>query len=263
MKRPELPEAPHALITGTSGAIGAALAREVRRRRPAAPLSLVDRDEGRSRTLASELGPPARAFGCDLSRTGELPALVAAAEAAHGAVDLLVNCAGIMDARSVTGTPWERVQEILAVDLVAPLRLQQLCAAGMVERGRGFVVNVSSMAGRVPLKGCAYYGAAKAGLAHASEIARAELAPRGVRVVTVYPGPVASVLERGARAQYESSLVADAIPTGEPDEIARRILDALAQGAPRVVYPKAYAIGYRAADLAAAVALRFGPDPRE
>jgi short-subunit dehydrogenase len=174
-----------------------------------------------------------------------------------------VNCAGFMDVRSVVGMPWERVQALLTVDLLAPLRLQQVCAAGMVARGRGHIVNVSSMAGRVPIKGCAYYGAAKAGLAMASEVARAELAPRGVRVVTVYPGPVASGLEQGARAQYPRSLAARAIPTGDPHEVALRILDALERGAARVVYPRAYALGYRAPDLASAFTLGFGPDPRE
>jgi short-subunit dehydrogenase len=137
----------------------------------------------------------------------------------------------------------------------------QLGVAGMLERGGGFVVNVASMAGRVPLKGCVFYGAAKAGLAMASEIARGELGRRGVRVVTVYPGPVASALERGARAQYGDGALARAVPAGRPDQLARRILDAVERGRARVIYPTLYGLGWLATNTAARFALAAGPDP--
>ena len=85
------------------------------------------------------------------------------AEAALGPVDVLVNCAGIVwDVRSVAGMPWERAEALLKIDLLAPLRLQH-AAPRAVCAAKAWIVNVSSMAGRVPLKGCAYYGAAKAG----------------------------------------------------------------------------------------------------
>ena len=94
----------------------------------------------------------------------------------------------------------------------------------MVERGSGVIVNVASMAGKVPLKGCSYYGASKAGLAMASEIARADLAPYGVRVVTVYPGPVKSALEQGAREAYSGNgLFKRYAPTGDPIELVGRL----------------------------------------
>jgi len=102
----------------------------------------------------------------------------------------------------------------LAVNLLAPLRLIDLALPDM---GRGAcIVNVSSMAGRVPIKGCTYQGEAKAGLAMASEIAHVELAARGIRVVTVYPGPVSSGLEAHARGQVAGSLVARIFPRARP-----------------------------------------------
>src|SRR5207237_1657073 len=125
-----------------------------------------------------------------------------------------------------------------AFELLAPLRLQDLLARGMTERGNGVIVNVASMAGKVPLKGCTYYGASKAGLAMASEIARADLAPFGVRVVTVYPGPVKSALEQGARDAYGGGgWLGRLAPTGHPAALARRILPAVAHDAPRVTHP--------------------------
>jgi short-subunit dehydrogenase len=84
-----------------------------------------------------------------------------------------------------------------------------------------------------------------------------------VKVVTVYPGPVRSALERGARRQYGDGFVARAIPTGEPAELARRILDAVERGGARVVYPAAYAVGWRAVTFASRVTLGLGPSPLE
>ena len=255
----KLPDSPHVLVTGSSGAIGGAVARALAKRRPRARLTLVDRDAVASERLASELG--ATAIATDLAATEALPDLVARAEHERGPLEGLVNCAGFMEVRRVEALPWPRAFELLMVDLVAPLRLMQLACAGMIERRRGFVVNVTSMAGRVPLKGCAFYGAAKAGLSMASEITRVELADRGVQVVTVYPGPVASALERAARAQYGGGLVSRAVPTGRPETLATRILDAVERGRARVIYPALYEVGWHAQNLAAWFALAAGPRP--
>jgi short-subunit dehydrogenase len=261
MKRP-LPDAPHILVTGSSGAIGGAIARLVRERRPRARLTLVDRDGDASERLAVELGGDARALAVDLADVDALPAWLERAVGERGTVDGLSSCAGFMEVRRFESLPWDDAARLFAVDLLAPLRLMQLCVGGMLARGGGgFVVNVSSMAGRVPLKGCAFYGAAKAGLAMASEIARGELGPRGIHVVTVYPGPVASALERGARAQYGDGPIARAVPTGRPDELARRILDAVERRHARVIYPAVYSLGWLATNTAARFALAAGPDP--
>ena len=257
----KLSDTPHVLITGTSGAIGGAVARELRARRPQARLTLLDRDGPRSARLAQELGGEVCVVAHNLADIEALPAIVARAEGELGPLEGLVSCAGFMEVSRVESLPWTRAYELLAVDLVAPLRLMQHCAAGMLERGRGFVVNVTSMAGRVPLKGCAFYGAAKAGLSIASEITRVELASRGVAVVTVYPGPVASALERSARAQYGGGVLKKAVPTGRPDALATRILDAVERGRARVIYPALYGLGWHAQNAAAWLALAAGPNP--
>jgi NAD(P)-dependent dehydrogenase (short-subunit alcohol dehydrogenase family) len=250
----------HVVITGAAGAIGGALAERLAKRHPQARLSLCDVDEvGLARTLAGE--PRAARWRWDLTRPDELPERFAAAVAAHGPVDALVNCAGIMDVRSVVGTPWAAAQRVLDVDLTSPLRLMSLAAPAMVERGAGAIVNVSSMAGRVPLRCCTFYDSAKAGLAMASEIAHLELAPAGVRVVTVYPGPVASALEQGARAQLPPTLLSRVLPTGDARAIATMIVRALDRGEPRVVYPALYALADRAIGVASWVTRRFSPAP--
>lgn len=252
----------HVLITGTAGAIGAAIARAIRNAHPHARLALVDRAS--SDALAAELGNAA-SYQIDLTDLAGLPALVErinADGAQHGAIDGLVNCAGIMQVQQVQSWRWDEAERLLAVDLLAPLRLQDLVVRGMIALGRGAIVNVSSMAGKVPLRGCSYYGAAKAGLAMASEIARADLAAHGIRVVTVYPGPVKSALEQGARDAYGGGgLLGKLAPTGDPDELARRILHALDHDEPRVIYPRAYGIGWSANNLSRWFALSYGPPP--
>jgi 3-hydroxybutyrate dehydrogenase len=234
-----LAEARHALITGAAGAIGAALAGEIARRAPGARLSLVDVDAGGLAAVCEKIGPRAKALRWDLSAPATLGDAYAAA-AGDLPVDVLVNCAGVMELRSLAGTPWPLGARLLDIDLVSPMRLMSLAVPGMRERGRGVVINIASMAGLVPLRGSSYYGAAKAGLAMASEVARLELAPDGVRVVTVYPGPVASGLERRARAQVPETLSARIIPTGDPAALAAMIADAAAAGRGRVIYPRAY-----------------------
>jgi 3-hydroxybutyrate dehydrogenase len=248
------------LITGAAGAIGGALARAMRGAWPDARLALVDRDAAPLEALASELGD-AGAHVADLRELDALPALVARIEE-NAPLDGLVNCAGVMRVKHVSTWKWEDAYALLAIDLLAPLRLQDLLVRGMVERGRGLVVNIASMAGRVPLRGCAYYGAAKAGLAMASEIARADLADRGVQVVTVYPGPVKSALEAGARADYGGAgLFGKIAPTGDPRELAARIMQAIARDEPRVIYPRLYNLGWTAPNFSSWITLSYGPPP--
>lgn len=248
-------------MTGAAGAIGSALARAFQARLPDAAISLVDVDGEGATRVADAMGDAARGLACDLSKLAELPAILRALEDERGPVDGLVNCAGIMEIRSLAATPWELAERLLAVDLVSPLRLMNLVVPGMIERRRGFVVNVSSMAGVAPLRGCAYYGAAKAGLAMASEIARLELAPRGVDVITVYPGPVRSELERRARAQAPASIVTRLLPTGDADSLARRVVDAWERRRPRVVYPMLYEWASRFPGLAGRVTRAASPPP--
>jgi dehydrogenase/reductase SDR family member 7B len=268
----------HVLITGAGGAIGAALARAMRGAWPSATLALLDRDETPLQALAAELSTTAssaKAYVADLRDIGALPALIERVQQ-HGPLDGLVNCAGIMRVQQLQSWKWDDAHALVTIDLLAPLRLQDLFvhamldgaslsggapANGSASRG-GFIVNVASMAGRVPLRGCAYYGAAKAGLAMASEIARADLAPHGIRVVTVYPGPVKSALEAGARADYGGGgLFGRLAPTGDPRELASRIMHAIEHHEPRVIYPRLYGVGWTAPNLSSWIALSYGPPP--
>ena len=116
------------LVTGAAGAIGAALCRSFAARWPAAHLALVDVDEAGLRRTAAEL-PDASVHRWDLSDPEGLEARWR--ELGHE-VDVLVNCAGLMDVRSVIGMPWAAGRRVLDIDLVAPMRLMSLAAPAMV-----------------------------------------------------------------------------------------------------------------------------------
>lgn len=245
----------HLVITGTSGAIGGALAHALRKRHPAARLTLVDVSDGPSRALA--LGGDVEVARCDLADSDAALRVLEEARARFGPLGGLVNCAGIMEVRRFDELPWQRAADLLAIDLLSPLALMHAAVPDMIAAGRGFVVNVTSMAGKVTLPGCAFYGAAKAGLSMASEIARRELAPRGVQVLTVYPGAVASALESRARDQYGRTLLTRLVPTGRPEVLARKIVEALDARRARLVYPSLYSLGLFA--VASPIALAVGP----
>ncbi|HEY0255364.1 MAG TPA: SDR family NAD(P)-dependent oxidoreductase, partial [Kofleriaceae bacterium] len=112
-------------ITGAAGAIGGALAREMRRAWPACELALIDRDAPTA--LAAELGP-ATAHAFDLREVDKIPAFIDAI----GELDGLVNCAGVMKVQHLSTWNWTDARDLITIDLLAPLRLQDLACRGMV-----------------------------------------------------------------------------------------------------------------------------------
>jgi short-subunit dehydrogenase len=256
----------HVLLTGAAGAIGSALTGVLSARHPELRFSLVDRNGEGMATLADKLGGRANVLPWDLANPSTLPTLWEQATDRFGGIDLLINCAGFMEIRSFAATPWELGDRLLQVDLISPLRLMNLAVQGLRagnQTPRGWIVNISSMAGRVPLRGCSYYGAAKSGLALASQIAGMELRSAGIHVLTVLPGPVFSGLESRARGQVQQGLVSRYIPTGDPSVLADRIERALHSGRKRLVYPTVYAIADRMIGASSSFTATFSPDPTD
>jgi short-subunit dehydrogenase len=232
----------HVVITGASSGIGEAIAREYFGRR--ASVTLVARRKDLLEKLAKETDTKTHLVQADLSDRTQVTSWVAGAEAALGPIDVLINNAGVQIIAPFTETPFEDGERLLQIDLLAPLRLSQHVARGMVARKSGTLVDVSSMAGLAPTPGMAFYNAAKGGLAAASEALRAELKPHGVHVVTVYPGPVKTPMETAGRAAYEDSWVARVMaPTGDAPVLARLVADAVEQKDARVIYPHLNALG--------------------
>jgi NADP-dependent 3-hydroxy acid dehydrogenase YdfG len=114
------------------------------------------------------------------------------AEALSGAaIDVLVNNAGMVSSvRPLDQQDSDEISETIAVNLIAPLHLMHLLVPGMMARGHGHIVNITSTAAHHVFTGTAAYGAAKAGLSHAGSVMRYDLAGSGVRLTEIAPGRV-------------------------------------------------------------------------
>jgi NAD(P)-dependent dehydrogenase (short-subunit alcohol dehydrogenase family) len=167
-----------ALVTGGANGIGRAIAE--RFVAEGARVAVVDREP-----VATD-GVAASEF--DLADTEGLDALVDEVETQLGALDVLVNNAGIAEtvlALDLTLESWRRV---LAVDLDAPVFLARRAARGMATRGYGRIVNITSIHGQFGEEGALSYDAAKSGLNQATRTLAIELAPHGILVNAVAPG---------------------------------------------------------------------------
>jgi short-subunit dehydrogenase len=183
------------LVTGGSRGIGAALARGLRGRgaRPA----LVARPSADLTRVAAEVD--GEAYPCDLSDLDGLAALVEQVEAG-GAVDVLVNNAGVSNVGWFLDRTPAEIDQVLTVNLLAPIHLCRLLLPRMLERGRGHVVNISSMAGVIAPPGLASYGASKAGLSHFTAGLRADLRDTPLCFTTVHLGSVSTDMDEEARS---------------------------------------------------------------
>jgi short-subunit dehydrogenase len=164
------------LITGASSGIGAATARAVAA--AGGRTVLTGRDGDRLAAVAADTG--GAAFVADLTGTVEV------AEP----VDVLVNNAGVGWAGPFEEMTDADIDRLVAVNLTAPIRLTRALMPGMVERGRGHVVFVASIAGATGVRHEAVYAATKAGLIYFADSLRYELADSGVGVSVVLPGVV-------------------------------------------------------------------------
>jgi short-subunit dehydrogenase len=184
-----------ALVTGASSGIGLATAAELARR--GMRVKVTGRNAGVLDALASRIG--GASLVADLIRAEEVERVASWAEP----VDLLVNNAGIGWAGPLSAIPLERAEEMIRLNLLAPVRLTGSLLPGMIERGRGHVVNVASIAGHLGVGWEAVYAATKAGLIALSESLRAELRGLGVGVSVVSPGPVDTAFFERAGHPYE------------------------------------------------------------
>ncbi|MGP8296853.1 SDR family oxidoreductase [Streptomyces inhibens] len=225
-----------ALVTGASSGIGAAAALALARE--GCSLALVARRAERLEELTqaiSELGSPAFALPADLSDAAQARQVVEKAVERFGRLDVLVNNAGFGARSSVEESDPEDWDRMIDLNLKAVLRMSHaalphlLRAANEGPRGVADLVNVSSVAGRVPRKDNSVYSASKHAVCSFSEALRQEVTGRGVRVGLVEPGMTTTEMTLGSQAASAYGLPQDTWLKAE--DIARSITFMITQPA--------------------------------
>ena len=252
-----------ALVTGASGGLGAHLARRLARE--GMNLALAARREQELVALAGELeqlGVRAAALPADLSDLGQVDPLIERAEAALGPLDLLVNNAGVEIGGAFTVLTRAELTSTVDLNLTAPLLLTHRVLPGMLERRRGHVVFISSVAGKI---GPAYnepYAATKAGLIGLTQSLRAEYPHEPVGFSVVCPGFIAGdgmyqrMVEEGVKSnRLMGETTVEKVTEATVRAIRRDLPEVIETGAP--VRPM-LALAQIAPGLVERVAPRFG-----
>jgi len=185
-----------ALITGGASGLGEAVVREITIAGGYA--AILDLDENRGKTLASDLGNSSLYIKTDVASAKSVKAAINQAAAAFGLINVLVNCAGIAPAAKVLGKKGphdlELFTRVLQVNLIGTFNTIRLAVERMAENSpgtdgeRGVIVNTASIAAFEGQIGQAAYSASKGGIVGLTLPVARELAALGIRVVTIAPG---------------------------------------------------------------------------
>ena len=211
-----------AIVTGGAQGLGYAVAELFIAE--GARVVLADLDLDRTRAAVERLGGAdvASAVRCDVTAAADVDALVAAAVEEFGSLDVMVNNAGITRDATLRTMTEEQFDEVISVHLKGTWNGTRAAARVMRERGRGAIVNMSSISGKVGLVGQTNYSAAKAGIVGLTKAAAKELAHLGVRVNAIQPGLIRSAMTEAMPQRIWDAKLAE-VPmgrAGEPREVA-------------------------------------------
>jgi short-subunit dehydrogenase len=243
-----------ALVTGASSGIGRALSPLLAQR--GASLALAGRDAAALAEVAERTG--GQPVAVDLAEPDGAERLADLVLERYGRVDLLVNNAGAGWAGDLAAMPMDLAERLVILNLVAPVRLTRLLLPGMLERGSGHLVYVTSIAGATGVAREAVYAATKAGLATFADSVREEVAGSGVTVSVVVPGVVDTPFFDRRGSAYDRSWP----PPIPAERVARALLRAISSDRAEVFAPAWIRLPARLKGAVPSVyrrlALRFG-----
>ena len=186
------------LVTGGGGGIGLAVASALAQR--GACVAIVDAD--RERVHAADQIANIASYTLDVRDRDAYADVVTRIGSDLGPIDVLINNAGVMALAPLVDVDFRAACTVIDVNLIGTLNGLQLVLPGMLDRGSGHILNVSSVAGKWPVPGENVYVATKFAIGALTDLARRELRETGVRFTTVYMGPISGTdLSLGMRPQ--------------------------------------------------------------
>ena len=223
-----------AIVTGASSGIGEEIAKILAKR--GYQLILVARSADKLDALAGRLGPQAHSLPADLAKRGDRADLPGRIGELGLTPDILINNAGLSTLGKVANSDPEQELNLVEVDVAAVVDLCSRFLPGMVDRRRGAILNVASVAAFGPLPGQAAYGAAKAFVLSYTHSLRGELKGTGVSVTALCPGPVDTGFgEAAGFAKDEAEAALPRVMWIPADKVAQAGVDGLAAGRAVVV----------------------------
>ncbi len=215
------------IVTGASRGIGEYIARAFAAR--PTNLLLVARSEPELTRLARELrshDTEVAVAAIDLADRRAAAQVAAAAESELGSVDVLVNNAAVELQRRFHTLSTDEIEQVIRVDLITPIELSHLLLPGMLERGYGRIINISSIAGRVGFPYAEAYAASKDGLIAFSRVLRNDYRQEGVSASAIVLGAVKDA-GLGQRTLDELGVTTNTSFMVRPEKVAKSVLRAI------------------------------------
>ncbi|UGQ11216.1 3-oxoacyl-ACP reductase FabG [Yinghuangia sp. ASG 101] len=216
-----------AVVTGAAQGIGWEIARVLGDAGASVLVGDINGDAAKDAAARlREHGVAADALRCDVTDPGDVEALIAHGTEVFGPLDVMVNNAGITRDATMRKMPIEDFRTVLDVHLTGAWNGTRYAAEAMRAHGRGSIVNISSISGKVGNFGQTNYSAAKAGMVGLTKASAKELAKAGIRVNAVQPGLIRTAMTEAMPAHAWEAKMAE-IPmgrAGEPVEVANVVL---------------------------------------
>lgn len=222
----------NALLTGAAGGIGKHIARLLAQQ--GINLIITGRQRDALETLASELRRhhvKVEVLICDLTDAASVAALPGQAEALLSPIDILINNAGIEEVRHYQDQDPAWINATIMTNTLAPLQLARAVLPGMIERGEGWIISMSSLAGILGMPYGATYAASKAAISQWTMSLHAELVGSGVTVAALAPGFVTGEGMFAAKDREAPG----SLGSCTPEQTAAAVLKALDGGGPEII----------------------------